>query len=267
LISLESKGDSLRIKAIFVIGIILLLVPMTYGEGSISEPGAKTGKAFRYIAKKFGVPILMASIKIGNEFSEEGRSLYRVEAQVNSLPYLGIFFRMKNRFTSTVVAETCSPIRYVKEIDQEGLLTERKNYLQTLTFDPNGKKVVIERPGEKEKREVSLPTETYDPLSMFARCYLKEELHPGQEIRMSIYDGVKLRQMIFHAKKERVKSKVYGEVETVCLESTTSFSTFGDKEGRIRIWYTADARKTPISMELDLPVGSVKFDLEEAEEI
>ena len=42
---------------------------------------------------------------------------------------------MNNRFTSTVEAETCSPIRYVKEVDQEGLLIKKKHYLHTFTFD------------------------------------------------------------------------------------------------------------------------------------
>jgi hypothetical protein len=82
---------------------------------------------------------------------------------------------------------------------------------------------------------------------------------------MSIFDGVKLRQMVFHSKREKVKSKMYGEVEAVCLESTTSFSTFGDQEGTIRIWYATHEGKTPISMELDLPVGKVKFELESIE--
>ncbi len=83
---------------------------------------------------------------------------------------------------------------------------------------------------------------------------------------MSIFDGMKLRQMVFHSKKEKVKTKMYGEVEGLCLESTTSFSTFGEKEGVIRIWYMMNGEKTPISMELDLPVGSVKFELEEVRE-
>jgi hypothetical protein len=69
--------------------------------------------------------------------------------------------------------------------------------------------------------------------------------------------------MVFHSKKEKVRSKMYGEVEAVCLESTTPFSTFGDKEGIIRIWYLNNREKIPILMELDLPVGNVKFELEE----
>ena len=59
---------------------------------------------------------------------------------------------------------------------------------------------------------------------------------------------------------------MYGEVEAVCLESTTPFSTFGDKEGIIRIWYLNNREKIPILIELDLPVGNVKFELEEVKE-
>jgi hypothetical protein len=72
--------------------------------------------------------------------------------------------------------------------------------------------------------------------------------------------------MVFHSKKEKVNSKMYGEVEAVCLESTTSFSTFGDKEGIIRIWYMNNREKIPILMELELPVGNVRFELDEVKE-
>ena len=141
--------------------------------------------------------------------------------------------------------ETCSPVRYVKEINQRGFLIEDKNYVQTFTFDFINKRVVVEKTEKRGRQEIPITADTYDPLSMFARCYLKEELHPGQDLHMSIYDGVKLRQMVFHSKKEEVRSMMFGEVEAICLESTTSFSTFGDKEGIIRIWYAANGKKDP----------------------
>jgi hypothetical protein len=240
---------------------------MSHSDGGIQSshlrPG--TGKTLVYTATRFGIPILKARIKIEDGFVDQGKSLFQVQAFFHSLHYLGLVFRMNNRFTSTVETETCSPIRYVKEIDQKGLLIKDKHYFHTFTFDALHQKVVVEKKEKKEREEVFLPPDTYDPLSMFARFYLKEDLHPGQDIRMSIYDGVKLRQMVFHSKIERVQSKMYGEVEAVHLESTTSFSTFGEKEGIIRIWYIKDSEKTPISMELDLPIGDVKFELESIE--
>ncbi len=234
-----------------------------YSDERKQIPEHRSGqeKVFLYTAKKLGVPILKASIKIENGSLEREAGVYRIYASVSSVP-LGFLFRMNNRFLSTVRAQTCSPIRYVKEIDQEGLLVGKKNYTQAFDFDFLNKKVVAEKGENRERQEFPLSSETYDPLSMFAKCYLKEEIQPGQSIPMSIFDGVKLREMIFYSKKEKVKSAMYGEVDAVCLDSSTAFSTFGDREGRIRIWYTTDGKKTPILMELELPIGHIKFELE-----
>jgi len=153
---------------------ILLFIGAVSGKGfvaysdeqkQIPEHRPGPGRVFLYTAKKFGVPILKASIKIENGSSEEGKPLYRIHASVSSLQ-LGFLFRMNNRFLSTMQAETCSPVRYVKEIDQEGLLVEKKNYFQAFTFDFPNKKVVAERGEKKERQEIPLSSETHDPLSM-----------------------------------------------------------------------------------------------------
>ncbi len=256
----------MKIKVLHLLAILLLLASIAHGDGQNQDAEPRSGKSFIYTAKKFGVSILKATIKIENGSVEHGQPLYQVYANVDSLGHLGLLFRMNNRFTSTIERETCAPVRYVKEIDQEGLLVKNKNYIQTFTFDNIHQIVVIEKKGEDGRQEISLPPETYDPLSMFARYYLRDEFHPGQAIQISLFDGVKLRQMVFHAKNERVSSKIYGEVEAICLESTTPFSTFGDKEGMIRIWFLNNREKIPILIELDLPIGNVKFELEEVKE-
>lgn len=255
------------IRIILIVGLFLFL-GFSADSGEQNQPSQLPSgqkKVFVYKATRFGLPIFKGVIKMENDSSDQGKSLFQVRASFHSLEYLEPFFRMNNRFTSTMETDTCFPVRYVKEVDQEGLLIAKKNYFHTLFFDPLHQKVVVEKKGTKEKEEVFLPAGTYDPLSMFARCYLREELRPGQDIRMSIYDGVRFREMVFHSKQDKVKLKKYGEVNAIRLESTTSFSTFGDKEGMIRIWYTADGERTPLLIELDLPVGDVRFELESAE--
>lgn len=251
-----------------IITILLVFGLSAYGREQGWSHGPENGpeKTFLYTAKKLGVPILKATIKIGNGYSEGGKNLYRIEAQVISLKVPGLMFRMNNRFTSLMETDPFSPVRYMKEIDQEGLFIQRKHYSETITFYPILHKAAVEKKEAGEKKEVFLPSETYDPLAMFARYHLKEGLPTDQEIRMSIFDGVKFRQMVFQSKKSNVKSKVLGEVDAVCLESTTAFSSFGEKEGNLRIWYTADKNKIPIYLELDLPVGMVRFELEEIRE-
>ncbi len=257
----------MRIKILFLFGLILLLGSAVYSDGVKPVPEAQfsSEKIFHYTAKRFGFPFLHTTLRIHNGAQEQGKAVIQVEISVDSRNYLGFLVRMNNRFISTMEAETCTPIRYVKAIDQDGLLVKRKKDHQVFTFDPLNQKVLVERTLKQEKEEIPVPPRTYDPLSMFAYYYLKKELQPGQDIHMSIYDGVKVRQMVFHSKREKVSSNKLGEVEAVRIESTTSFTAFGDKEGMIRIWYTADGEKTPIAMELDLPVGDVRFELEEVE--
>jgi hypothetical protein len=264
---MREKRFALGTVFLIFIGSLLLVGSLAFGDVSNAVPEfqPRSGKIFRYTARQLGMTVLRASIKIENGFGEGGKPLYQVQANIDSVN-LGFLLRMKNRFIATMDMETCWPIQYVKEIDQEGLFVQNKKYTEVLTFDSARQKVVVERKGVPEKKEISLPLGTYDPLSMFARCYLREDLFPGQDIRMSIFDGVKLRQMVFHSEKERVRSSLMGEVEAVRLESTTSFSSFGDKEGIIRIWYTADGKKDPVALELDLPIGSVRFELAGIEE-
>lgn len=229
-------------------------------EGLIGQ-----GKSFSYTAKSVGIPILKASLKIENGTFEQGRPFYKVQIHLDSFQKLGALLRINNRFTSIMEYETLKPIRYMKEIDQKGFFIKDKKYHQILTFDCENRKV-IEKTDKKGEREISLPPNTYDPLSIFAKYFLNEEILPGEELRMSIYDGVNFREMVFRTRREPVRSKMFGKVEAICLESTTSFSSFGDREGTIRIWYLAERRKIPLLMELDLPVGSVRFELERIEE-
>ena len=248
-----------------IIGILVGIGSLAHCENQQEISGLKSRweKVFSFKGSRLGIPIVKASIKIENGSSEEGKPLYRIRAEVNSLNYYGVLFRMKNRFVSTVDAETCVPIRYVKEIDQEGLLIKNKNYVQRFIFDHANKKVISEKREGMERKEIPLTSDTHDPLSMFARYYLKEKIEPGEDIQLSIFDGVKLRQMIFHSKKEVVESKIFGRIEAILVESKTAFSSFGEQEGTIRIWYSADGRKIPLSMELGLPMGDIHFELDE----
>jgi hypothetical protein len=246
----------------FILPIIRAEIPMQV-ENLYSEPG----KFFIYTAKKFGITILHATIRIGNKSIYHGKPTIQIEAVVCSLPHTTFLFRMNNRFISMVDAETLLPIQYIKEIDQDGVLIKKKNYVQTHKFNHHDHKVIVEKSLSKEKQEIHLPPSTYDPLTIFLIYHLKDEFSPEREINLSVYDGVKVRQMVFHSKKEVLKFKEIDELNVLCIESETSFSTFSEKEGTIRIWVTDNPKRIPVAIELILPVGKIKFELEEVREI
>jgi hypothetical protein len=125
---------------------------------------------------------------------------------------------------------------------------------------------MVEQSDQKEKQWISLPTETYDPLAFIARCLLKGDLSPAQNITISIFDGVKAKQVVFQANTERLRSKLFGLVDTILLESTKPYLTFNDQEGALRVWYTHDEKKIPVFIELDLPIGKFRFELDSIDE-
>ena len=83
----------MRIKIFFLLIAILLLGSMVHGDEQNQNAELRSGKSFLYTAKRFGVPILKATIKIENGSIEHGKPLYQVYANVDSLDYLGLLFR------------------------------------------------------------------------------------------------------------------------------------------------------------------------------
>jgi hypothetical protein len=255
----------LRLR-VFLLFFFICYIPVPSLVAGGPDSDQSSGKVFLYTAKRLGIPILKASLYIGNEISPPNKSIYQIRVEIVAVN-VGLLFRINNRFTSMIDGNSGLPLQYVKEIDQDGLLLAKKLYLQTLTFDSLHNRVIVEKKGEKEKQEVSVPKETFDPLSLFARWYLKESPPLHQDIRMSIFDGVKARQIVLHPRQERINSNKFGEVDAVCLESTMPFMSFENKEGTIRIWYSNDGKRIPLRMELDLPVGKIQLELDEIREV
>lgn len=230
------------------------------GEAS-AESTRFRKKRFVYGAEKWGLRILEAVITLEEVQSGEGEKVYVARAQVDSTGVTNWFFRMHNRFHSWVDADHFGPLRYVKEIHQKGILSGEKRYTSLLNFVPEENRVVVD--GEKE---VNLPPGTQDPLSFFVKYYLEEEIKPGQEIHMSIYDGIRLREVTFTARGESIETSWCGPVDVICLESKVPFPSLGDREGIIKIWFTRDRRRVPARIGLELPIGTVHFELESFEE-
>jgi hypothetical protein len=245
--------------ALFI--LLCALPPPAIGHPSI--PGeVENGISFHYRVHKLGTTIITASLSI-----ERDGPLNVVKAAVDTTGMIRPFFRMHNRFCSYVTEDGLEPLRYVKEIDQRGIFSRNKRYTDILTFDPADCKVIVEREDPPDAQEIAVPPHTYDPLSIFLKCFLESEIEDGQTIGMRIYDGIKLREVTFNATSGELSTPLYGEVKAVCLESEVPFSSLGDKEGAIKIWYTDDERRFPVNITLELPsLGSVEFELERVEQ-
>jgi len=245
---------------IFVLFSLFLLVDLSSADTQLS-PSWK-GIRFHYRAQKLGSTIIKASLSI-----ERGNPNYIVKAAVDTAGLVRPFFRMHNRFSSYVQEDGLEPYRYVKKIDQKGIFSQKKLYTDILIFDNDSCMVTVEHTSSPPTvEEISLPPHTYDPLAIFLKCFLESEVQDGQTIAMQIYDGIKVREVTFTATCGVTPTPLFGAVQAVCLESEVPFSSLGDKEGAIKIWYTNDERRFPVTIILELPsVGTVKFVLERIE--
>ena len=259
---------TMKFRICIAMGLALILIgySMALGQNrpAASPKGEKASfgkRRFSYGVKKYGLRILEAIITLEEAQSEAGERLYLAQAQVHTTGVTSWFFRMDNRFYSWVDARHFGPLRYVKEINQTGIFSGEKNYRCVLTFNQENNRVVVD--GEKE---VAVPPGTQDPLSFFVKYYVGEEIKPAGEIRMTIYDGIKLRKVLFDSKGDSIETQWCGLVDAICLQSKVPFSSLGGKEGIIKIWYTRDRRKVPVRIGLDLPIGTVQFELESFEE-
>ncbi len=262
-----SQGHNTKSCICIAIGLAFILIgcSMAWGRNGMidlrqGESHLLGKRCFSYGAEKFGLRILEAVITLEEAQSKVGERMYVVEAQVNTTGVTDWLFRMHNRFYSWVDARHFGPLRYVKEINQDGIFSGEKRYRSVLTFSREENRVFVD--GTKE---VAVPPGTQDPLSFFVKYYLGQEIKPAEEIRMTIYDGIKVRKVRFDAKGECIKTQQGGAVDVICLESKVPFSSLGGKEGIIRIWFTRDGRRVPVRIGLDLPIGTVQFELESFE--
>ena len=244
-----------------ILALSCLLLVLNFPSAMARAAGPGNGIRFHYEAHKLGANILKASLSI-----ERDGSFHVVKATVDSVGVTRAVFRMHNRFTSYIKEAGLEPWRYIKEVDQKGIFSKKKHYTDILTFDSANGKVRVERVAPPGVQEVSVPSQTYDPLSVFLKFFLKSEVVNGQKIVMKIYDGIKLKEVTFGAVKGEIDTHLYGTVKAISLESNVAFGSLGGKEGTIKIWYTDDERRFPIAMNLKLPsVGNVEFELEKVE--
>jgi hypothetical protein len=253
-------------KRLMIIPCALCFLFFTLQPPAIGDPSLprelENGISFHYRVQKLGTTIITASLSI-----ERDGPLHLVKAAVDTTGMIRPFFRMHNRFCSFVKEDGLEPLRYVKEIDQRGVFSRNKRYTDILTFDSTNGTVMVERKDLPDAQEIAVPPHTYDPLSIFLKSFLEAEVEDGKQIAMRIYDGIKLREVTFAATSGELPTTLYGEVKTICLESEVPFSSLGDKEGAIKIWYTNDERRFPVNITLELPsLGSVEFELERVEQ-
>jgi len=192
-----------------------------------------------------------------------GVKAYHFVMTAKSLPFLDVFYKIRDQIDAYIDTEITHSILYKKK-QHEG--STRRD--EELIFDWEKKEVQYSNFGEK-KDPLPLSPGAFDPLSAFyyTRFF---DLEEGMVIERPVTDGKKC--VIGKASvKKREQIKVSGKTYDAFLIEPELKHIGGvfekSKDAKIKLWVSADHRRIPLRIESKVIVGSFVAELISAEGI
>ena len=190
---------------------------------------------------------------------EAAGSEQRVTINADSVGVVNVLFSVHDRFEARFSPQTFCSLRVVKH-SEEG---SRKRDTQ-IRFDySRGKSVLDEKnlkTGESKHAENDIPSCVTDVITGFS--YLASlPLQTGNSYSFSINDGGKTADVEARVEgRERVKTPAgtFSAVRVVAAPTTGPLKG----KGKVWVWYSDDANRTPVQMRSKLGWGTLLFRLQ-----
>ncbi len=186
--------------------------------------------------------------------SVAGRTCYRVEFSVNSLPSFDWIYTVRDRYLTFIDTGTIAPWRFEQHI-REG------SYRRDFVADFDQRHLVA----RTTEGDFDIPEYVHDIMSAF--YYARTLDFSGY----AVGDGPLLHNF-FRNKSHELKIRFLGRQEleieagtfkTIVVEPIVKEGGLFKSEGRIVIWLTDDERKIPVRVNTKVIVGSIDTELRE----
>jgi hypothetical protein len=169
------------------------------------------------------------------------------------------FLQVDNLFRSYVLEEGFVSLQYEKHIHQNSPFRKDINYVDVIRFDQSGSKVSIERLDPVHKREEAVPPATMDPLALFSLYFLEQKGRAAERVELTTYDGYHVRNLRVNSANQELDTKLYGKIQTKCMQFRVVFTSMEGKQGDMKVWYADDENKYPVQLAVDAPNMSEVF--------
>ena len=186
----------------------------------------------------------------------DGVEAYHFVMHVKTVPFVGVFYMVRDRMDSYVDVSMTHSLLYKKH--QEG--RRKRKIVVTLDWDKG--EVRYTQSGEK-REPVPLMAGAFDPLSVFY-AFRTNELEVGREIKVPVTDGKKCilgKAKVTKRERLRIKSGAY---DTFLVEPDLEHlgGVFEkSKDAKLQIWVTADTSRIPLKVKSRVAVGSFYAEL------
>ncbi len=175
---------------------------------------------------------------------------FRITSIARSNPSFGFIFKVRDVITSIVNRDDFSTIRYDKHLNERG---RRKD--DTTIIDQRRKIATRRRPNH-DTEEIVVPRPVFDPLSLVFHLRALD-LQPGSVQRFTVIADGKVYTLEAQVPRTETIGTPAGTFKTVVVEPKMLAGGLFREEGSLTIWYTDDARHTPVRIRSELKVGSI----------
>ena len=241
------------ILALFCVGNIALSdnsVPLVEAEDIVPNP-LRVGEKLTYSISWKRLPAGKRTDWIVKAEPLKGGEVYRVQSQMKTSAFFRPY-KFRNQQETSFNPITLSPVRFQNSVqDRKYRATVKVNFGEGEAAYEKVSRPKPEAPQKREAKVLEIPPGTQDELSMiyFLRC---KQLALGETYFFPlIAKGKVLKAALTVERREFVKNKKLGNVRTLVLRTS---------EGG-RFWITDDARRLPVKIETDSPIGSLKATL------
>ena len=181
-----------------------------------------------------------------------GRSCYRVEFRVNSLPSFSWIYRVEDRYVTYIDAETIAPWKFEQHI-REG------SYSRDFIAEFDQRRNVA----RTTEGTYPVPQYVHDILSAFyyARTIDYGPLKAGDQVLLSNFYKDKTYDLVVRVLGRQQLEVAAGTFNTVVIEPLVKEGGLIKTEGRIVVWLTDDERKVPIRVNTKVVIGSIDTEL------
>ncbi len=247
----------------FLFASLLLLGLVGYSQ---QNTAFKAGEILRYkgsyILSGMWTDIAELKLEVSN-FTNAGKQLYSLKATANTYTAYDSFFKIRDLYQAWVDINTVKPYMYVRDVDEGGYKFNIKYVYKRATHQA---KYDYTRNGVTKTSIIPFTEETFDLVSVMyhVRTLNMEGFKPNQIISLTVLIDGKLNKVTLKYKgKETIKIDNLGNTLCHKFGVATDNKALQTKETNA-IWLTADARKIPVLIKAEIPVGAIQVRLVEA---
>lgn len=184
-----------------------------------------------------------------------GRRCYRIQFEVNTLPFFSAFYKVEDRYLTLIDEEGIFPWRFEQRIREGGF---KRDF--TAEFDQ-----VAGIAKTTDGKTLPIPPYVHDIVSAFyyARTLDFTGFKVGQRVRLQNFykDSTFILDVKYRGKQTVVVHA--GTFNCIVVEPLVKEGGLFKSEGNILVWLTDDERKLPIQVTSKILIGSISGELRE----